>query len=130
MAQGNMYEGHFVQSMMHGKGKFTWANGDMYEGGFVDDKKTGKAKYTWSNGYFCYGDFVNGQSKMTFADGHVEYFSCDDVNEPEIYNNVPRPESSTSSRPEITNNAPHLQPSASSDDMLQWWSVFNQVKRA
>ena len=33
-ANGNQYEGDFINGMFHGKGVFTWANGDRYEGDF------------------------------------------------------------------------------------------------
>jgi len=41
-AEGNRYEGDFVDGKRTGKGTFTWANGNKYEGDFVDGKFHGK----------------------------------------------------------------------------------------
>ena len=72
-ADGNQYEGDFINGMFHGKGVFTWANGDRYEGDFFLNKRTGKGSYWWSSGESYEGDFVDGKlsgwGKYTWSDG-------------------------------------------------------------
>jgi hypothetical protein len=74
-ADGKVYEGDWVDGKRHGKGKFTWADGDVYEGDWVDDKRTGKGKYTSASGSVYEGDFVDGKAhgkgKQTSANGDV-----------------------------------------------------------
>ena len=43
-----------------GYGPYTWADGNKYEGDFVNGIRTGKGIYTWPNGYKYEGDFING----------------------------------------------------------------------
>ena len=44
----------------HGRGVGTSANGDRYEGDFVDNKPHGRGVLTWANGNRYEGPFVNG----------------------------------------------------------------------
>ena len=37
-ANGNKYEGRYVNGMMNGQGVFTWADGSTYIGHFKNDK--------------------------------------------------------------------------------------------
>jgi hypothetical protein len=73
-ANGNIYEGDFIDNKRNGKGKFTWVNGDVYEGNFIDGKITGNGKL-WSNGYVYEGYFIDGiitgRGKSTRENGDV-----------------------------------------------------------
>ena len=60
-ANGDRYEGDFINGMFHGKGVFIWANGDRYEGDFFLNKRTGKGIYLWASGESYQGDFVDGK---------------------------------------------------------------------
>ena len=44
------YRGELKAGRKHGKGVKTWANGDRYEGGFVEDRKEGLGIYTFGRG--------------------------------------------------------------------------------
>ncbi len=50
IANGDKYEGEFLNGKFHGKGTYTYANGDKYEGEFLNGKFTGKGTFTCSNG--------------------------------------------------------------------------------
>ncbi len=56
-----------------GHGTFVWANGDRYEGTFVDGKRTGRGTFVWQNGTRYVGDFVDnmitGTGTMTSPNG-------------------------------------------------------------
>jgi hypothetical protein len=57
------YGGEFRAGRKHGKGAKTWANGDRYEGGFVEDRKEGQGVYVFGRGRWAgeryEGAFVN-----------------------------------------------------------------------
>eukprot|EP01036_Dinobryon_divergens_P033388 gene33388-43165_t len=70
------YEGQRnTAGQMHGEGKYTYADGNIYEGAFVEDKKQGKGKYTYTSGATYEGDFAqdtkHGQGKYTYASGNI-----------------------------------------------------------
>ena len=44
-----------------GKGKMTYANGDVYEGDFMNNKFHGKGKFTYENGVVYEGDFLDDE---------------------------------------------------------------------
>ena len=44
-ANGNIYEGEWIDGLFDGHGKYTWANGDVYEGEYKDDKRNGHGKW-------------------------------------------------------------------------------------
>lgn len=75
-ANGDRYEGDFINGMFHGKGVFIWAKGDRYEGDFFLNKRTGKGIYSWASGERYEGDFVDGKLDgwgiYTWPDG--EYY--------------------------------------------------------
>ena len=56
-----------------GHGTFVWANGDRYEGAFVDGKRTGRGTFVRKNGTRYVGDFVDnmitGTGTMTSPNG-------------------------------------------------------------
>ena len=59
---GSTYTGEVnAAGKMHGKGKLTWADGDVYEGDFVDDKRTGHGTLRLAIGNVYEGDFVDGK---------------------------------------------------------------------
>jgi hypothetical protein len=60
-ANGNRYEGDFLDDKRTGKGNFTWLNGTRYEGDFIEGKLTGKGTMTWPSGNRYEGDFVDGK---------------------------------------------------------------------
>jgi Tetratricopeptide repeat/MORN repeat len=49
-ANGDKYEGAFLNGKIHGKGIYSYANGDKYEGVFANGKFTSKGTFTCSNG--------------------------------------------------------------------------------
>ncbi len=69
-ANGNTYEGDFVNGKRQGQGTFTYANGQIYIGQFSDDLRNGKGKFTFSDGSIYEGSFV----KDNFI-GHGTYIS-------------------------------------------------------
>ena len=59
-ANGDKYEGDFVNDVRSGDGKYIWANGDTYEGEFYNNLMHGWGKYTWAEGRIYTGVFENG----------------------------------------------------------------------
>ena len=49
-ANGNEYNGDWVNDKKHGFGDFVWKSGDRYRGHYLNDKKSGHGIYTWPNG--------------------------------------------------------------------------------
>jgi hypothetical protein len=41
-ANGDSYQGNFIDGRKEGNGVYTWANGDIYEGTFIKNVKHGK----------------------------------------------------------------------------------------
>ena len=100
-ANGNIYEGQWVNDQRDGNGKMTYANGNIYEGQWKNNQRDGNGKMIWKNGewkndrygddkhIFKKGDIYegqwnndqrNGNGKMTYANGNI--FECnykDDV---------------------------------------------------
>uniref|UniRef100_A0A3B3DDP9 Ankyrin repeat and MYND domain containing 1 n=1 Tax=Oryzias melastigma TaxID=30732 RepID=A0A3B3DDP9_ORYME len=50
-------EGHFVNGLKHGKGKYMWGNGEYYEGLFYKDYRHGSGQYCWPTGHKFTGKF-------------------------------------------------------------------------
>ena len=70
-ANGNSYEGDYVNGERTGRGVFRWADGDSYEGDWVNDKKTGRGVFRWPNGNMYDGDFLDDKmatGQMFLAD--------------------------------------------------------------
>lgn len=69
---GSMYEGMWQDDQQHGYGTESWNyNKIKFTGEFVEGKKTGKGRFEFEGGYYE-GDFVDGQfhgfGKYYFAD--------------------------------------------------------------
>ena len=63
-----------LNDKMNGQGTKTYANGDKYEGPYVDGKRDGQGIFTHANGNKYVGLFVDGrctQGTYTYADGSV-----------------------------------------------------------
>ena len=54
--------------MATGKGKVTWAEGDVYEGDYIDGERTGKGKMTRPDGSFQEGYWLDGEFVESLAD--------------------------------------------------------------
>lgn len=65
----------YRSSVLHGKGRFKYANGNLYEGQFVEGKRSGKGKYVFADGTLYEGDFANnmfeGWGKYTDPNGTI-----------------------------------------------------------
>ena len=72
-ANGNYYEGNFVNGTYDGKGTFYFASGDKYEGSFKNGLRNGNGTFTFANGNKYIGDNVNdkfeGDGSFIFANG-------------------------------------------------------------
>ncbi|KAF6715506.1 Ankyrin repeat and MYND domain-containing protein 1 [Oryzias melastigma] len=72
-ADGSKYEGHFVNGLKHGKGKYMWGNGEYYEGLFYKDYRHGSGQYCWPTGHKFTGKFYlnrrEGYAVQVFPDG-------------------------------------------------------------
>ena len=73
---GGIYEGSWVDSKMHGKGTYTFANGNVYEGEWTNDAKHGFGILQYVNGeryevsrngsfcvFFLFSSLTNGTAK-------------------------------------------------------------------
>ena len=52
-----------TRGKMNGVGRYTYANGQIYEGNYVNGVKEGKGKLTYPNGLVYDGDFVGGRPR-------------------------------------------------------------------
>ena len=72
-ADGNIYNGDFIDNRREGKGTFIFADGDIYTGSFVNSKFEGQGTYTWTDGQNYVGEWkddkINGKGTMTYAPG-------------------------------------------------------------
>ena len=61
-ADGNQYNGVWVDNAMHGQGSYTWKNSKRkYEGMFEKGLKHGEGVFTWNNGTTITGTWKNGK---------------------------------------------------------------------
>eukprot|EP01038_Epipyxis_sp_PR26KG_P006872 gene6872-9413_t len=56
-ANGDVYEGAYMNDKRHGRGIYRFANGDVYQGQFKDDMKDGLGIFRNANGDEYQGDF-------------------------------------------------------------------------
>ena len=52
-----------IRGKMNGLGRYTYANGQIYEGNYVNGVKEGKGKLTYPNGFVYDGDFIGGKPR-------------------------------------------------------------------
>lgn len=74
---GDLYIGQTKDGMLHGYGKYTWAEGDYYEGEWFKGNRTGNGTYIWPNGDKYVGDFSNnyftGKGTYYYENGATYY---------------------------------------------------------
>lgn len=59
--EGAKYTGEWVNDMQHGYGEESWNKGTTkYIGQFYKGKKNGKGRFEWEDTSFYEGDFVDG----------------------------------------------------------------------
>lgn len=67
------YVGTFKEGYKNGHGVKTWANGDRYEGQFVNDLKEGQGLYVWGPESAWSGDRYRGEFKADQREGQGIY---------------------------------------------------------
>lgn len=71
-ANGDRYEGGFVDNLKSGHGVYATAGGDRYEGQFAVDRLHGRGTMAWSDGRGYEGEFehgaINGHGVFTWSD--------------------------------------------------------------
>mmetsp|Transcript_30256 Transcript_30256/g.55268 ORF Transcript_30256/g.55268 Transcript_30256/m.55268 type:complete len:170 (-) Transcript_30256:1987-2496(-) len=69
-----VFEGHFNEDVIQGKGKFTYASGAYYEGQWANNSYNGKGTYVWTDGRKYEGQWVDnkmhGLGVYTDVNGH------------------------------------------------------------
>ena len=65
-----VYEGHWIDNVRSGKGRYKWANGDEYEGEWKNDMCSGKGTARFINQFIQYDgdwkrDLPNGYGVLT-----------------------------------------------------------------
>ena len=74
-ANGDCYDGNYINGLREGDGILKFANGDVYEGGFKNDLREGEGILKFANGDVYEGGFKNdlreGEGILKFADGKV-----------------------------------------------------------
>lgn len=72
---GQVYDGEFKNGVRFGYGVYTWKSGDKYEGEWVDDDRCGYGVFTYSNGNIYDGKWINGTQSghgvFKFKDGRI-----------------------------------------------------------
>lgn len=58
-ANGDSYEGYFVDGKREGKGIYTWSDKSYYKGDWAQDRMSGKGLYCLPNGETFEGVFEN-----------------------------------------------------------------------
>ena len=67
-ANGQRYEGNYLDDFRHGYGKTTWPNGSRYEGQYLNGSIQGKGIYIDKAGQKFVGDFEGG---LTLKSGKI-----------------------------------------------------------
>ncbi|XP_022967571.1 phosphatidylinositol 4-phosphate 5-kinase 8-like [Cucurbita maxima] len=74
-ANGDVYIGSFKNSLLYGKGKYTWFDGTTYDGDWEDGKMTGKGKIIWPSGAKYEGEisggYLHGFGTFNYSDGSI-----------------------------------------------------------
>lgn len=78
LRNGNVYEGEFVNGLMHGRGKLTNdVNKTSYDGDWKGGKMHGSGVYLWEDGRRYQGEYENDKKKgfgaYMWIDGRVYY---------------------------------------------------------
>ena len=60
-ADGQKYEGQFVNDKREGHGIFTWTDGQVYKGEFQNNHKHGRGVHFFQDGTKKIGQFENGK---------------------------------------------------------------------
>eukprot|EP01041_Mallomonas_annulata_P003568 gene3568-7095_t len=74
LANGDIYEGEWMDGYKHGKGRYTYANGDIYDGDWKKGLMHGQGLYIYSSGDIYQGEFRHDKKHGT---GFYQYVSCD-----------------------------------------------------
>jgi len=59
-----VYEGDFINCLLHGQGKLTWRDGTTYVGEFKNGLRHGKGKHISSAGWIYEGMFKDGMEEV------------------------------------------------------------------
>ena len=68
-ANGNIYQGNWVNNKRNGQGKLIYANGAIYDGGWKNDNN-GHGKLRYGNGEVYEGEWINNKKN---GEGTYEY---------------------------------------------------------
>ncbi len=76
-ANGGRYIGELKYGVKHGFGKYTYSNGDKYEGEFKDDQFHGRGAFKAVLGHQYYGEYkenkMHGLGEYIYKEGHGYY---------------------------------------------------------
>ncbi|MBR6797020.1 MAG: hypothetical protein IKM53_06705, partial [Clostridia bacterium] len=72
-ANGDVYEGNYVNDVRNGKGVLTLASGEKYDGHFANDLKHGNGTLNFENGEVYSGGFVNGKLDTRLTDENGKF---------------------------------------------------------
>ena len=86
---GNQYEGNFKDGRFDGEGKFWFNNGDFYKGSFKDGYRDGYGTYIFKDGSYKEGLFVkNDSSRTTYHSNEPTYsYSNSIIDDDDDYSN-------------------------------------------
>ena len=62
-ANGDVYEGDWLDFLKHGYGTDTFGNGDSYTGQYRYGKPWGRGVYRWISGAIYEGEFIEGKKE-------------------------------------------------------------------
>lgn len=88
---GDYYKGTVNSSgQPNGKGSIVWANGDTYEGDWVNNQRTGSGKYTFNDGDSYEGEFLKDEfhGKGTYKMGYHKAGNLLGTYVPEYFSDV------------------------------------------
>ena len=63
-ADGDIYEGEWLDDKANGQGKYTTHNGNIYEGSWKNDKQDGFGKETWKDDSYYEGHYIDGKKMV------------------------------------------------------------------
>ena len=59
-ANGDVYEGEFLNNKANGYGEYKHADGSLYQGYWINNLQNGHGKETWEDGSVFEGKYLNG----------------------------------------------------------------------